>query len=1529
MKTIVGAVIESVKNLKDVIILTCFSLSVFALLGLQLYIGALTQICIQNGPSNMTNTEWFNWHSNKSNWVINAADDQHKNLCSNSTGGQTCKNSSTTCMAGFYPNPNYGYTNFDSFNWALLSAFRLMTQDAWENLYQQILRATGPYHILFFMAAIFLGSIYLINLILAIVAMSYDDLQRKNNEEEQQAEAEEEAYLQSKRQAEHDEQMLNIKEANSTYNNSCESMDCSLYSTSGVACRQRNLLHRALSHNENDCRIVGNRKDSFSLPGSPFKMERYTANDKTVNHNNTSKHTLDHHHYSSAETDLYRQNGENAVHNYNYLRSRYSNYTSNASRISYSSHGDIYNKGSPTIKNNGLMSLQNLHGYYTHKDVFDIDDYLMPRKRRQSVNPFLEKMSHIEEDNLNAGNAHNHEMDLITCDDRAHHIAEEEEAESNEEPLKTKVINFCKRAIDILCIWDCCWCWIRLQELFALIVFDPFMELFITLCIVVNTLFMALDHHDMDPAFSTFLDNGNTFFTTTFAIEAFLKLIALNPKFYFREGWNCFDFFIVALSLLEKAVEGVGGFSVLRTFRLVNGKVPRWNFTDFLHSFMIVFRVLCGEWIESMWDCMFVAGPICVPFFLATVIIAANLSAPTAESADTKKLQEAFERFARAQKWIKNRIIAMFKIFAIKTESILCQFFTKPRNRISDQALKNGINVKEANENQIPKLTLEEETDLDITASGDIDEITLQQKKKFQNSALTVMNSIRASNAMKPIEEEKNALQPNATAEQKGDAGSEAISATGAEMCVAIGLEAGEEPADCFSESFYKRFPCCLEETPFWMRWKKLRSKCFHLVENKYFETLVITLILISSLTLALEDVYLPERLWLKNILEFTDKFFTVIFFFEMILKWFAYGFQYYFTNAWCWLDFIIVMVSVLNFCAELLQMNKIQAFKTMRTLRALRPLRAMSRMQGMRVVVNALVQAIPAIFNFFSGKFFYCRDRKTHEIVNATIVPNKTVCESMPQEYEWYNPPINFDNVLHAYLSLFQVATWKGWHPIMNHAVDSRKEALDLQPIYETNINMYLYFVLFIILGSFFTLNLFIGVIIDNFNEQKKKTGASLELFMTEEQKKYYKAMKKMGKRKPIKAIPRPRMKLQAILFDITTNKKFDMTIMAFILLNMFVMCLDKFQAPQLYTLVLERLNLFFIAVFTAECVLKMFALRWYYFKEPWNVFDFVIVILSIAGSVLKEWISRYFVSPTLLRVVRVVKVGRVLRLVKSARGIRTLLFALAMSLPALFNICLLLFLVIFIYAIFGMSFFMNVKYKAGVDETFNFGTFFKSFILLFQMCTSAGWAEVLEAIMNEEDCEKDTEERVGNCGNKGVAIAYLVSYLLITFLVIINMYIAVILENYSQATEDVNEGLTDDDYDMYYEIWQRFDPKGTQFIHVSQLSDLFDALEYPLQIPKPNKYKIVIMDIPICKGDMCYCVDILDELTKDFFARKGHVIEETQELAEVVPKRAELEHVSSTLWRQRQETCAIVIQRAWRKMKNANQKENVELKL
>jgi voltage-gated sodium channel type II alpha len=120
-----------------------------------------------------------------------------------------------------------------------------------------------------------------------------------------------------------------------------------------------------------------------------------------------------------------------------------------------------------------------------------------------------------------------------------------------------------------------------------------------------------------------------------------------------------------------------------------------------------------------------------------------------------------------------------------------------------------------------------------------------------------------------------------------------------------------EYPSDCCPDKCYLRFPFLAGDTdsPFWQGWAALRIKTFRLIENKYFETAVIALILISSLALALEDVHLKNRPVLQDVLYYMDRIFTVTFFLEMCVKWLALGFVKYFTNAWCWLDFVIVMV--------------------------------------------------------------------------------------------------------------------------------------------------------------------------------------------------------------------------------------------------------------------------------------------------------------------------------------------------------------------------------------------------------------------------------------------------------------------------------------------------------------------------------------------------------------------------------------------------------------------------------------------
>uniref|UniRef100_A0A4W6CG23 Sodium channel protein n=1 Tax=Lates calcarifer TaxID=8187 RepID=A0A4W6CG23_LATCA len=1434
LKTIVGALIQSVKKLADVMILTVFCLSVFALIGLQLFMGLLRQKCVRslahcinssyspNASFICNNRTWSSradFLSSEDNFYkVEGAKDAL--ICGYGSDAGKCPDGFDCLKVG--RNPNYGYTSFDTFGWAFLALFRLMTQDYWEKLFHQTLRSAGKTYMVFFVLVIFLGSFYLVNLILAVVAMAY--------EEQNQA-------------------------------------------TIAEAWQKEREFQLAMEHLRREQR-VGETDSVLSPELSPICLKagsiRRSSSRRRRSHRTLSEETAE-----EAAEEKFDPLDEPMVHQQSILID------------------------------------------------FDVQGHQKLEESRQKCHPCW--------------------------------------------------YTFAKKYL----IWDCCPSWLKMKECVKFMVMDPFLDLGITICIVLNTLFMALEHYPMTDEFNTMLSVGNLVFTGIFTAEMVLKLIALDPYYYFQQGWNIFDGVIVCLSLMELGLSNVEGLSVLRSFRLlrvfklakswptlntlikiignsvgalgnltlvlaiivfifavvgmqlfgknyqdcvckisIDCQLPRWHMKDFFHSFLIVFRVLCGEWIETMWDCMEVAGqPLCILVFMLVMVIgnlvvlnlflalllssfsSDNLSAPD-EDGDLNNIQIAIARIHSGVSWLITGVIDLCNR-GLKRRKHKAKEANQSIKLVGNHVESNGGIYGRYGEKYIipeedsymtnPNLTVivpiaPGESDVEFLEEEEISESSEDEDNKLEKISLSEGSTV---DLRKPGEDIDNLSEL---------------------------AEESMEPEECFPELCMRHCQCCDIDTSqgLGQAWWRLRKTCYQIVEHSWFETFIIFMILLSSGALAFEDIYIEKRKVVKVVLEYADKVFSYIFVLEMFLKWIAYGFKKYFTNYWCWLDFLIVDVSLISLVANSLGYSDFAAIKSLRTLRALRPLRALSRFEGMRVVVNALIGAIPSIMNvllvclifwlifsimgvnLFAGKFGKCVNR-TGFIHSITVVNNKSECLAMNDtQFFWTKVKVNFDNVGLGYLSLLQVATFKGWMEIMHAAVDSR--GVEEQPIREINLYMYLYFVVFIIFGSFFTLNLFIGVIIDNFNQQKRKMSGQ-DIFMTEEQKKYYNAMKKLGSKKPQKPIPRPANVLQAFFFDLVSKQAFDIMIMMLIIVNMVTMMVETDEQSDRMESILNKINLVFIVIFTTE-----FA---------WNIFDFVVIILSIQTVAYLN--------------IQLARIGRVLRLIRAAKGIRTLLFALMMSMPALFNIGLLLFLVMFIYAIFGMANFAYVKKQDGIDDMFNFETFGNSMICLFQISTSAGWDNLLSPIMSSspEECDVNfvntgTNTR-GNCGSPSVGIAFFVSYIIISFLIVVNMYIAIILENFSVATEESTEPLSEDDFEMFYEVWEKFDSEATQFIEFSMLSSFADTLSEPLRIAKPNRIKLISMDLPMVSGDRIHCLDILFAFTKRVLGESGEMDALKQQMEEKFmmtnPSKVSHEPITSTLRRKLEEVSAIIIQRCYRR--------------
>ena len=142
---------------------------------------------------------------------------------------------------------------------------------------------------------------------------------------------------------------------------------------------------------------------------------------------------------------------------------------------------------------------------------------------------------------------------------------------------------------------------------------------------------------------------------------------------------------------------------------------------------------------------------------------------------------------------------------------------------------------------------------------------------KFQNSAKMVMNATHGVNTLKPDVIENDVLSLHSSQsvafskenlEEIGEQNCK-IDPNGLEVMDADRIETAtadvivnEYPVDCFPDKWYEKCPWCLEETPWLLRWKELRYNSYNLVENKYFETVCITLILISSMTLVIESTF-------------------------------------------------------------------------------------------------------------------------------------------------------------------------------------------------------------------------------------------------------------------------------------------------------------------------------------------------------------------------------------------------------------------------------------------------------------------------------------------------------------------------------------------------------------------------------------------------------------------------------------------------------------------------------------------------
>ncbi|XP_025410961.1 voltage-dependent calcium channel type D subunit alpha-1 isoform X7 [Sipha flava] len=1014
----------------------------------------------------------------------------------------------------------------------------------------------------------------------------------------------------------------------------------------------------------------------------------------------------------------------------------------------------------------------------------------------------------------------------------------------------------------------------------------------IIILVFLNTGVLATEHYKQPQWLDDFQEITNVFFITLFTLEMLLKMYSLGIQGYFVSLFNRFDCFVVIGSITETILTRTAlmlplGVSVLRCVRLLRvfkvtkywrslsnlvasllnsiqsiaslllllflfivifallgmqvfgGKFnfeatdykPRSNFDTFWQSLLTVFQILTGEdWNVVMYNGINAYNGVSSPGILACIYFIILFICGNYILLNVF-LAIAVDNLADAE-----------SLTAIDKEEE--QPETKQKSRSNSQTRERENEYQGENSEGI---SVEEELS-DQSSS----------RKDYESDSNIKINL-----------EEGSDFEPNNNQEDEENEEGRAR-----RMSELNNANKGMPPIPQAS-SFFIFSPT-----------NRVRTFCHWFCNHTYFSNFLLVCIMVSSALLAAEDPLKADS-DRNNVLKKFDHFFTAVFTFEIIFKIISYGFVMH-DGAFCrsffnLLDLLVVAVSLLTVFSKMASTQNFSAgpmslVKVLRVLRVLRPLRAINRAKGLKHVVQCVIVAVKTIGNIvlvtcllqfmfavigvqlFKGKFFSCNDlSKTTEFECQGLYltfDHGDVDTPKKQDRKWERNSFHFDDVAKAMLTLFTVSTFEGWPSLLHKSIDSNEE--EKGPIHNYRPIVAAYYIIYIIIIAFFMVNIFVGFVIVTFQNEGEQEYKNCEL-----DKNQRNCIAFALKAKPVRRyIPKHRCQYKVWWF--VTSQPFEYTIFVLIMVNTITLAMKFYKQPQYYDSILDMLNLFFTAVFALEFVFKLAAFRFKnYFGDAWNVFDFIIVLGSFIDIVVEN------LSPTNITIpkkkdrklsinfFRLFRVMRLVKLLSRGDGIRTLLWTFVKSFQALPYVALLIVMLFFIYAVIGMQIFGRIAKdtkESAIHRNNHFQTFPQAVLILFRSATGEAWQDIMMSCAyrpNEVFCDSGADKTDDNCCGSDFAFPYFISFYVLCSFLIINLFVAVIMDNFDYLTRDWSI-LGPHHLDEFIRLWSEYDPDAKGRIKHLDVVTLLRKISPPLGFGKlcPHRVackRLVSMNMPL----------------------------------------------------------------------------------
>ncbi|MCQ2815701.1 MAG: ion transporter [archaeon] len=1078
----------------------------------------------------------------------------------------------------------------------------------------------------------------------------------------------------------------------------------------------------------------------------------------------------------------------------------------------------------------------------------------------------------------------------------------------------------------------------KIKYAFYLASINTYFDLFIMFLVLANAVVMALDGNLFSPEVYFKISYSNYAFNGIFIAEFVIKFIGLGPIVYFSDAFTYLDLVIIAFAILDMctpssaedneigATKSIAAqLSFLRVFRifrvlrltkilrrlksmrliivsikksladvayivlilimfllifqllgmsLLNGNI---RYQSFLYAFYSTFVVLTSEnWNGIFYEVyplsiftffyyliwLFLGNYILFNLFVSILLQSFDDSGEDNEEDDDDED-------------IVERIVA------------LPQYF---------QQLKDA---EKENKNRMKK------------AKGADQQNIVQAKPGGGGASMTTSSRMNVSGNMS---ESKSRVS--------GASSSEAISDSGAAGSDEEVDEDGEAKGTTDLEKdiiFWRKVNYlfrkneCESSLYFLSQTNKFRILCMKTCTHRYFDRVILVMILLSTARLILDTIvagYLSVLIF-----DIMDLFFNTIFFLEMLIKIIALGFVMdegsYLRDNWNKIDLVIVAVSMFD-VVSLVQKyiiktsgggSSLNFLKVLRLLRTLRPLRFISHNVQLKLIITSLFDSILPItnallivlvvffmfsvvgINLFYSLYHNCyipAGGGAFKLAAGDFADNlQGVNKDMPSIEQYcidkYNgimdsgPKFKFSNIFTSLITSYCLSTAEGWPDIMND--------------YRVFNDYYgIFFVVYILVVSYFFLNIFTGIMFKYFND-----AWSRELNVSENDKKagkYYDFIQQIEEADPeyVTSILPEQGSWRWYLYKVATSDFLDNFIMIIIFLNLIIMAINYDGTTEGYQSFLDTVNLIFTSIFIAECVLKIVALGIpLYFHYGWNQFDCFVVVASIVDLAIAnvESINASFLkSFQIIRVLRVLRVTRVLRLVKSLKSLEKLIQTLSWSVGALGNVFILMFLIFCIFAILGCYLYESITYAEYKDKfvylnkIYNFDNFYNAFLTTFRCATGEDWPSImLELAFIDPKVVSEAQ-----------AYIYMIFMNFISVIILLNLFLMVTLQQYDEFTGKAKNPV--EVFEMFMNefksAWNKYasaPDKGLRMKKHLVPNFLMDFNWKKLHFPEENKIanvKKYVSELKLLADNENY-VYFHEVLYKIVFAQMGSKIDRT----------------------------------------------------